>query len=113
MVSMTRSMRSVPGDPGRSKLKSLPEDPLWPQPTRSLAEPLEPRVFLSNTRFAVIGDFSAGQPEQDVSNLVKSWNPSFVVTVGDNNYPSGDASTIDANVGQYYHQYISPYKGTY
>ena len=77
------------------------------------AKALEPRVLLSTTRFAVIGDFSAGQPEKDVSDLVKSWNPAFVVTVGDNNYPDGAASTIDANIGQYYHQYITPYKGTY
>ena len=33
------------------------------------------------TRFAVIGDYgSAGQAEADVSSLVKSWNPDFVIT---------------------------------
>jgi phosphodiesterase/alkaline phosphatase D-like protein len=64
--------------------------------------------------FAVIGDYGlAGTNEQNVANLVKSWNPNFILTVGDNNYPSGAASTIDPNVGQYYHSYISPYKGSY
>ena len=66
--------------------------------------------------FAVIGDFSSDlqtAPTRDVANLVKSWNPDFVATVGDNNYPDGAASTIDGNVGQWYHQFISPYKGTY
>lgn len=68
----------------------------------------------TSTRFAVIGDFGyASQPEQDVANLVKSWSPQFVLTTGDNNYPSGSAATIDANIGQYYHEFISPYIGTY
>src|ERR1041385_3886659 len=65
-------------------------------------------------RFAVIGDYGfAGQPELDVSNLVKSWNPDFVITTGDNNYENGAASTIDQNIGQYYHEFISPYTGAY
>jgi hypothetical protein len=68
----------------------------------------------SNVRFAVIGDFGdAGSAEEDVANLVHSWNVDFVITVGDNNYPDGEASTIDENIGQYYHQYIYPYVGSY
>lgn len=68
----------------------------------------------SSARFGVIGDFGiAGQPEQDVANLVKSWNPDFIVTVGDNNYDFGEAATIDQNIGQYYHDYIFPYTGSY
>ncbi|MBZ0159711.1 MAG: metallophosphoesterase, partial [bacterium] len=66
----------------------------------------------ASVRFAVIGDYGfAGQPEADVANLVKSWNPDFIITVGDNNYPSGAVSTIDNNIGQYYHDFISPYLG--
>lgn len=68
----------------------------------------------SSVVFAVIGDYGvAGQPEADVATLVKSWNPDFIVTVGDNNYPDGAAATIDANIGQYYHDYIYPYTGRY
>src|SRR6476619_5755877 len=80
-----------------------------------LVEGLEARRLLSTT-LAVVGDFSADDgsgPVQGVSNLVKSWSPSDVITVGDNNYPDGSASTIDANSGQWYQQYISPYKGSY
>jgi hypothetical protein len=66
------------------------------------------------TRFAVIGDFGlAGEPEQAVADLVKGWQPEFVVTTGDNNYPGGTAETIDANIGQYYHDFIHPYVGGY
>src|SRR5438105_6676911 len=65
-------------------------------------------------RFAVIGDYgSASRPEADVANLVKSWEPDFIITTGDNNYEDGAASTIDQNVGQYYHDFIFPYKGRY
>jgi len=65
-------------------------------------------------RFAVIGDYGlAGDNELAVANLVKSWNPDFIVTLGDNNYPLGTDSTIDQNIGQYYHEFIYPYKGSY
>jgi tartrate-resistant acid phosphatase type 5 len=68
----------------------------------------------SSIRFAVIGDYgSDSQAEADVASLVKSWDPSFVITVGDNNYPNGAASTIDANIGKYYYEFIAPYRGQY
>jgi predicted phosphodiesterase len=73
-----------------------------------------PNNAQTNARFAVIGDFGdAGSAEEDVANLVHSWNVDFVITLGDNNYPDGEASTIDENIGQYYHQYIYPYVGSY
>src|SRR4029453_17336092 len=47
----------------------------------------------SKIRFAAIGDFgSDGQAPADVANLVASWKPDFVITMGDNNYPDGAAS---------------------
>ncbi len=64
--------------------------------------------------FAAIGDFGSNDAnEQDVANLVKSWNPEFILTLGDNNYPDGEAATIDAAVGKYYREFIYPYKGSY
>ena len=84
---------------------------------RLALETLEDRLAPAGTgtvHFAVIGDYgSAGPNEAAVANLVKSWNPDFIMTVGDNNYEFGGADTIDQNVGQYYSSYISPYKGTY
>lgn len=65
-------------------------------------------------KFAVIGDYgNAGPDEEAVANLVKSWNPDFIITLGDNNYDIGHSTTIDANIGQYYHEFISPYLGIY
>ena len=64
--------------------------------------------------FAVIGDFGEGnQGEEDVANLVKSWEPDFIITTGDNNYPVGSAETIDDHIGKYYHEFIYPYNGAY
>lgn len=65
-------------------------------------------------RFANIGDYGDGdQDEQDVALLVNSWNVDFVFTNGDNNYPDGEVSTIDDNIGQYYREYIDNYQGVY
>lgn len=70
--------------------------------------------IFSQVRFSAIGDYGlAGNNELAVANLVKSWNPDFIVTLGDNNYPLGADSTIDQNIGQYYHEFIYPYKGIY
>ncbi|MFN2491854.1 MAG: fibronectin type III domain-containing protein [Pyrinomonadaceae bacterium] len=64
--------------------------------------------------FAAIGDYGSNDAnELDVAYLVKSWNPDFIITLGDNNYPDGEAATIDANIGKYYGEFIYPYRGTY
>lgn len=69
---------------------------------------------MGDVTLAVIGDFGdAGTPEADVANLVHGWNVDYVLTTGDNNYPGGAASTIDANIGQYYQPYIGNYVGSY
>jgi tartrate-resistant acid phosphatase type 5 len=57
--------------------------------------------------FAVIGDFgSDGPDEAKVSRLVHEWNPDFIITTGDNNYPSGAEATIDDNIAKHYHRFI-------
>jgi len=77
-------------------------------------------VFLAGTVAAehivvgCIGDYGSGSVYQgNVARLVKLWKPGLVITVGDNNYPSGAANTIDENIGQFYHEFISPYRGLY
>ena len=45
--------------------------------------------------------------------MVTGWNPDFVITLGDNNYPKGEAATIDANIGQHYGHFIGDYRGAY
>jgi tartrate-resistant acid phosphatase type 5 len=64
--------------------------------------------------FAAIGDYGyTGPAEREVANLIKGWNPDFIITLGDNNYDLGDSTTIDQNIGQYFHEYIYQYKGRY
>lgn len=80
-------------------------------------------VFLNSTfrltatsaqKFAWIGDYGYdGAAEEEVASLVKSWQPEFIITVGDNNYDVGAASTIDANVGKYYQEFIGGYQGSF
>src|SRR3982751_5127084 len=62
--------------------------------------------------FAAIGDYGyKGVGEPETARLVQSWNPDFIITLGDNNYPQGEASTIDRNIGQYFHIFIYPDAG--
>jgi len=65
-------------------------------------------------RFAAIGDYGVDtRDEMDVAKLVKDWNPDYILTVGDNNYPSGEGTTIDTNIGQYFAPFIGGYHGKY
>ncbi len=64
--------------------------------------------------FAVIGDYGSGnQRAESVAELVKGWQPDFIITTGDNNYPYGSEGTIDVAIGQFYHEFIFPYQGSY
>ncbi len=83
-------------------------------PTPLEVNPSSTITPIASLRFAVIGDFGSGDNhEKSVADLVNSWHPDFIVTTGDNNYPSGSEDTIDENIGKFYHEYIFPYKGNY
>jgi len=67
-------------------------------------------------RFAIIGDFGETLRDQEfpvdrLGTMIRSWNPDYVVAVGDDNYILGEASTIDTNIGKNFTGYIYP-KGT-
>ena len=65
-------------------------------------------------RFVIIGDYGAsGVNEARVAALTASLKPDFVITTGDNNYPLGEASTIDDNIGRYFQAFIAPYHGKF
>jgi len=88
------AQRGSASSPSGAAVEAVPVDRLW--------------------RYAVIGDYgSTGQPAFDVGDLVHALAPDVVLTVGDNNYPDGEAATIDENIGQHYHDFIHPYLGTY
>jgi Ca2+-binding RTX toxin-like protein len=67
---------------------------------------------MPTAKFAVIGDYGVKNSyELAVSRLVKSQNPDFIVTVGDNTY--GSQNSPDDAIGQFYSDYIGNYKGRY
>jgi len=74
----------------------------------------------TGTVFAIIGDFGDDdQEEVKLAALVKSWDPAFIVTSGDNWYGPlnglGDLtlSSLDQVVGKYFQEFIFPYIGSY
>ncbi len=87
----------------------------YPQIADNPSQTYLPQVInQATTRFAVIGDYGfASQATQEVAALVSAWQPDYILTTGDNNYPAGEAATIDHSIGAYYHQYIAPYYGQY
>ena len=63
---------------GRTALDWVPEPP---------DDGLAPQVALA--RFAVIGDYgNDSADEARVARMVSGWDPDFIITTGDNNYPS-------------------------
>lgn len=77
--------------------------------------PAEPKPSLPSLppryTFAVVGDYgSQDAREAAVAKLVKSWQPAFVVTTGDNIYPDGGAD-YDLAIGAFYAEFIGAYKG--
>ena len=58
--------------------------------------------------YAIIGDYGADSVgEANVAKLVKSWNPSLVLTIGDNNYPDWTTGDPLVNISKYYGSYIT------
>jgi len=57
-------------------------------------------------RFAVITDYGTNNGhELAVANLVRSWNPDFIITLGDNN--ALGAGMWSTAIGKYYGTYVS------
>ncbi|HEX3006349.1 MAG TPA: metallophosphoesterase [Bacteroidales bacterium] len=75
---------------------------------------VEVNIVSDTISFAEIGDFGfAGMPEFYVADMVKKWNPDFIVSAGDNNYYQGKISTIKNNISQFYGDYIYNFDAPY
>lgn len=110
---LTQIPDTATATPGTTTVTPSPSATSATPPTPTPTDTPSPTPDTSFT-FAVIGDYGSGtQDEADVAALVDSWNVDFVLTLGDNNYPDGEAETIDERVGKYYSEYIYPYKGSY
>ncbi len=113
-TSPSSLLASTPSPSPESTLVDTPSPlPASPSPSPILTPAATNPVNSSATiRFAVIGDYgSGGRDEKAVAEMVRGWQPDFIITTGDNNYSAGAAVTIDLNVGQYYHEFIYPYYG--
>ncbi|MCB9136655.1 MAG: metallophosphoesterase [Anaerolineales bacterium] len=65
--------------------------------------------YEATTRFAAIGDYGQDtNGEGAVANLVTEWDPEYIITLGDNNYPAGALATLDENITAYYSEFIEP-----
>jgi cytolysin (calcineurin-like family phosphatase)/predicted phosphodiesterase len=140
-AATTTPVQPTPDQPAAPKpAVTQPVEPVKAAAATTPPAPL-PRRAEVQQRFAVIGDFGlakakvkvpppAGTPAEDIKKLttvvetvnpneaavaalVKSWQPDYVLTVGDNNYPRGDAETIDENIGQFYSDFIGNYRGKF
>ena len=109
-IALPMVIRGTEGSPTPGP--TLPPPPTSEAPPTATSDPTPtPEAAV---RFAVIGDYGAGtQPEADVAALVVGWQPEFIITTGDNNYPEGAAEVIDPHIGRFYHSYIAPYVGDF
>lgn len=116
LAACSAKPQSVPASVPTANIQRPPAQPTTARPTTPPPTVVPTRLptALPATRIAIIGDYGlASENEASVAALVRSWQPDYIITTGDNNYPAGAADTIDANVGQYYHDYIAPYNGSY
>ncbi|RIK83099.1 MAG: hypothetical protein DCC68_04620 [Planctomycetota bacterium] len=89
---------------------------LWRLPRLALVAVCGSSMFLAafevcaaRTTFAVIGDYGSDTPEATrVAEMVRGWNPDFVITVGDNTYgdPNINVAEWERRIGQNYGEFI-------
>lgn len=90
------------------------KQPTFSLPRMILTTVIATVIFITHSlraetaRFAAIGDFGSNSTaERRVADMVKSWKPDFIISLGDNSYdnPSGDFMATD--VGKYYGEYVT------
>lgn len=65
-------------------------------------------AHMDSFTYAVIGDFGDNSNgELITANMVKGWNPAFIVTTGDNDYEDKNGKDIETNISKYYASYIN------
>ncbi|MGV0990629.1 MAG: DUF4114 domain-containing protein [Mycobacterium sp.] len=52
---------------------------------------------------------ASGPLQQAVAEMMRSWNPSDVIQLGDEAYNAASSTMLDYNIGQYYNNWIAPY----
>jgi len=52
---------------------------------------------------------ASGPLQQAVAEMMRSWNPTDVIQLGDESYNVASSTLLDYNIGQYYNNWIYPY----
>ena len=92
----TKKRSDLDYDDLRSALPAEIEDDAVPSPAQMV--------------FAHMGNYATNSgTEEQISQLVRSWLPKFLTASGQNTV----TGSYDADVGQYFHDFIFPYSGTY
>ena len=52
---------------------------------------------------------ASGPMQQAVADMIRGWNPTEVVQLGDESYNVASSTLLDYNIGQYYNNWIAPY----
>ncbi len=79
------------------------------------AEKFYNNVEYTHSQLAIIGDYGCngtGGSTQEVADMIKGWDPDFIISLGDDNYSnqSDCANNLDTNSGYYFADYLpSPY----
>lgn len=75
----------------------------------------DPPEAVGATGFAIIGDFGyLGTAQDQIAALVDSWNPEFVISLGDTWYGTEiTKADLDLKVGRLYQKWIGDYSGIY
>ncbi len=99
-------------EPGTPTPTATSTSTATPEPSYTPTPEPTPTPTPAPVVFAAIGDYGGGDSGAEaVANLIKSWQPEFIITLGDNNYPVGARDHIDQAIGQFFHNYIFPYTG--
>ena len=89
---------------------ALVQPPMPPPAIYSLGDIIPKAQVPDSFCYAVIGDYGDNSLGEDsVARMVKGWNPSFIVTTGDNDYEDkhpGTLNNIDTMVVKYYGSFI-------
>ena len=52
---------------------------------------------------------ASGPMQQAVAEMMRGWNPSDVIQLGDEAYNAASSTMLDYNIGQFYNNWIAPY----
>jgi hypothetical protein len=86
----------------------------YAQKKHKTAPALTTQAQSRNDRVAVIGDYGVDGPDlAGVADLIEAFGTDYIVTLGDNSYPLGNANLLDQNIGKYFSDYIANYQGNF